>query len=683
MMLVQATEPKVVRDFPHKVRELEHVWVPMSDGTRLSARIWMPEDAETRPVPAILEYIPYRKRDGTRAWDDPRHRWWAGHGYAAIRLDIRGTGESEGTITDEYTPQEQADAVEAIAWIAAQPWCTGKVGMTGISWGGFNSLQVAAHRPPALKAIITHCSTDDRYADDVHFMGGCLLIDNFFWGSGFFEFMARQGDPQIQGERWREQWLARLESWEPVAATIWQQHQRRDAYWKQGSVNENYGDITCAVYAVGGWADGYSNAIPRMLANLKCPTKGLVGPWGHKYPQDAIPGPSIGWMQESLRWWDHWLKGAENGIMEEPAYRVWLDEPQAPDACLAMSQGRWVTEPAWPSANIGETVLHLNADGLAPKKRRSTMLEHSTPLTMGAASGVWCPYGLGGSSPDLAGDQREDDARSLCFDTAPLDERLEVLGAPVVRLRLAIDKPQGMVAVRLNDVAPDGSSLRVSFGLLNLSHRKSHEHPRAMKPGAMVDVDVQLNDLAHAFPAGHRIRIAVSTSYWPMAWPSPERVTMTLATGRSTLALPVRAPRAEDAQVPAFEAPEMAPMPEMEEIAPAVGTRHVERNIATGEQIVRVVEDGGVTRYPALDLVAADGASVDLAITEGDPASARGTWRWHSRRTRGAWDVTTTSQMTVTVSEEAFHIATDLEAFEGDKRIFARRWNHDVKRDHL
>ena len=171
----------------------------MADGVRLSARIWMPEDAEAKPVPAILEYIPYRKRDGTRAWDEPRHRYWAGYGYACIRLDIRGTGESEGLITDEYAVQEQNDAVEAIAWIAAQPWCTGKIGMTGISWGGFNALQVAARRPPALRAIITHCSTDDRYADDVHYMGGCLLIDNFFWGSAFFMLMGALGRSRDPG----------------------------------------------------------------------------------------------------------------------------------------------------------------------------------------------------------------------------------------------------------------------------------------------------------------------------------------------------------------------------------------------------------------------------------------------------------------------------------------------------
>ena len=399
MIVERDNETRSVTSFPCAVKELEHVWIPMSDGVRLSARIWMPEDADESPAPAILEYIPYRKRDGTRVWDEPRHRYWAGHGYACIRLDIRGTGESEGLITDEYARQEQDDAVEAIAWIAAQPWCTGKVGMTGISWGGFNSLQVAARRPAALRAIITHCSTDDRYADDVHYMGGCLLIDNFFWGSAFFMLMARPGDPEIQGEGWRDQWRERLEHWEPVAATIWQPHPQRDRYWKHGSVCESYADIECAVYAVGGWNDGYSNAVPRLLANLQCPRKGLVGPWGHKYPQDAIPGPSIGFLQHALRWWDHWLKGEDTGIMDEDQYTVWLDEPQAPRAFLPLSKGRWVTEPAWPSPNIEHRTLFLNADGLAATGGPETVIGHRSPETVGAGGGVWCPYGLGGSSP--------------------------------------------------------------------------------------------------------------------------------------------------------------------------------------------------------------------------------------------------------------------------------------------
>jgi len=350
---------------------------------------------------------------------------------------------------------------------------------------------------------------------------------------------------------------------------------------------------------------------------------------------------------------------------------------------LPMSKGRWVTEPSWPSPNVHERVLHLNAEGLAERKKRSVVLDHRTPETVGAAAGSWCPYGLGGSSPDLATDQREDDSRSLSFDGAPLAERVEILGAPVVRLRLAIDRPQGMVAVRLNDVAPDGRSLRVNYGLLNLSHRKGHEKPKAMKPGAMTEVEVRLNDCAHAFKAGHRIRVAISTVYWPLAFPAPEAVTMSLATGRSTLVLPVRPPREEDARVPDFPPPEMAPLPETTVAVPGTGTRTMERDLATGEQVVRIVEDGGRWYTSAIDMWAEDGARVELGIVEGDPTSARATWRWHSRRQRGHWDVTTRTQMTVTVSSEAFHIATDLEAFEGDRRIFARKWNHEVPRDHL
>ncbi len=675
---------RIATGFPCKVKEIEHVWIGMSDGVRLSARIWMPEDAEENPVPTILEYIPYRKRDHTRAGDDPRHHWWAGHGYACIRLDIRGTGESEGLITDEYALQEQDDAVEAIAWIAAQPWCTGKVGMTGISWGGFNSLQVAARRPEALKAIITHCSTDDRYADDVHFMGGCLLLDNFFWGSAFFMLMARSGDPLIQGDRWRDQWLERLDNWEPVAATIWHQHQRRDAYWKHGSVCEDWSDITCAVYAVGGWNDGYSNAVPRMLTNLRCPAKGLVGPWGHKYPHDAIPGPSIGFLQHGLRWWDHWLKDRDTGIMDEPQYTVWLDEFQSPDACLAWSRGRWVSETSWPSPGISGKTLYLNAEGLAESAGEAVAMAHRSPETVGSASGMWCPYGLGGASPDLPLDQREDDAGSLCFDSERLDGRLEIMGAPELVLEVATDRPQAMVVVRLNDVAPSGESVRVTYGMLNLSQREDREQARPMIPGEKVTVRIRLNDCAHAFPAGHRIRVAVSTSYFLVAWPAPEAFTLHVTAGRaSRLVLPVREARSDDDPGVVFAEPEMAPPPEMTVLVPASSSRHIERNAATGEQVTRLVEDGGVCRYEAIDMECADGGRSEFRIVKGDPLSAHAVWHWWSRRRRGDWDVSVKVKMDVTASATTWHIVSDLEAFEGDRRIFSRFWNHDIARDHL
>ncbi|MCL2430461.1 MAG: CocE/NonD family hydrolase, partial [Alphaproteobacteria bacterium] len=296
----------IVTEFLRPVREIEHLLIPLSDGTRLAARIFLPTDAEADPVPAILEYLPYRKRDGTWERDALTHPYLAGHGYAAVRVDIRGSGESGGLLDDEYSARELADGVEVIAWLAAQPWCDGAVGMMGISWGGFNALQIAALRPPALRAIITICSTDDRYRDDVHFMGGAVLTAKVGWASFLFGAMGHPPDPALVGEAWREMWRARLEHL-PFFLAKWFGHQRRDGYWKHGSVCEDYAAIACPVYAVGGWTDGYTNAIPRLLSGLSVPRKGLIGPWAHAYPHFAKPGPQIGFLQEALRWWDHWL----------------------------------------------------------------------------------------------------------------------------------------------------------------------------------------------------------------------------------------------------------------------------------------------------------------------------------------------------------------------------------------
>ena len=206
-------------EFPRRVRRIDHTWIPMSDRTRLAARIWLPEDAEQDPVPAILEYIPYRKDDATAVRDAGIHPYFAGHGYASVRVDLRGSGDSEGILLDEYLPQEQADGVEVIRWLAAQQWCTGAVGMIGKSWGGFNGLQVAAHAPDELKAVISVCSTDDRYADDVHYIGGCVLAtDMVHWSTCMAAYAGQPPDPAVVGEGWRDAWRERVERWEPWAA---------------------------------------------------------------------------------------------------------------------------------------------------------------------------------------------------------------------------------------------------------------------------------------------------------------------------------------------------------------------------------------------------------------------------------------------------------------------------------
>ena len=191
----------------HLVDEVETAWIPMRDGRRLAARIFLPRTAGSEPVPVVLEYIPYRRRDGTRLGDEAMHRWFAAQGFACARVDIAGTGDSDGLVQDEYAPREQDDGLEVIAWLAEQPWSSGSVGMIGISWGGFNALQLAARRPPALRAVISVCSTVDRYRGDVHFTGGCLNEENLEWGAYFFTMQGLPPDPEVVGEdRWRQLW---------------------------------------------------------------------------------------------------------------------------------------------------------------------------------------------------------------------------------------------------------------------------------------------------------------------------------------------------------------------------------------------------------------------------------------------------------------------------------------------
>ncbi len=668
----------IVTQLPRKVREIENTFITLKDGTRLAARIWLPVDAEKNPVPAILEYLPYRKRDGTAERDQLTHPYFAGHGYACIRVDMRGAGESDGLLEDEYLPQEQADCLEVMRWIATQPWCTGKLGMIGISWGGFNGLQLAAMRPPELHAVISLCSTDDRYADDIHYMGGCLLNDNLQWSSVMLAYMSRTPDKALLGDTWRDVWLNRLKN-QPLLVGTWLKHQRRDAFWKHASICEDWSAITCPVYLVGGWADGYSNAIPRMLAHLKCPAKGLTGPWAHKYPHFAKPGPRIGFLQEALRWWDKWLKGIETGIMDEPQYRVWLEEPIAPKPFYETRPGRWVAEPSWPSPNIKPRTYYLNAGGsLDDKAAGESRIEGLTPQSLGENCGAWCGFGIG---PEKPTDQRTDDGRSICFDSDPLAERLEIVGAPVVSLELAVDRPLAFVAVRLNEVTPDGTSARVSYGLINLTHRDSHEHPRPVVPGERIRVSVQLNDVAHAFAAGNRLRVALSTSYWPLVWPSPEPVTLSVFAGKSSLILPSRKPRPEDAKLRPFGDPESAEPLAKTYHRPAVGRRWVERDIGAATTTYRIEEDMGNFTIEHLGLETDFVQSEAYRIKDDDPLSAEIDIRYTISIGRGDWRTRSETRTVMRADKTHFMLEGFLDAFEGDKKLVSRRWNERIPRD--
>jgi uncharacterized protein len=673
-----------VTQFPHRVEVIESgLWIPVSSGRRLAARLWLPETARDNPVPALLELLPYRKGDLTRVRDETYHAYFGGHGYASIRVDIGGSGDSFGTMQDEYELKEQDDALDVIAWLAAQAWCNGRVGMFGISWGGFNALQVAARRPPALQAIITSCSTDDRYTDDMHYYGGCLLNDNLDWGTTFLALLSLPGDPRIMGEEWRSNWRERLEAIQPPAA-LWLQHQTRDAYWKHGSINQDYAAIGCPVLAVGGWLDGYSNAIPRMLEHLKTPVRAIIGPHAHQFGfEDRAPGPAYGFLQEAIRWWNHWLKDEANGILDEPKLRAFMGEDIPAAAWYAQCPGRWIAEADWPSPRIRHTRLHLDGESLSNKTRPGPPRVHTSPQSVGLAGGEWAPYGTGGDGPEFPGDQRCDDAYSLTYDSVGLLERLDILGAPIVEIELSVDRPVAFIAVRLNDLKPCGAVTRVSLGVLNLAHRHGHEVPEAIEPGARYIVTVRLNDTAYSFAPGHRLRLSISTTYWPMIWPSPEVVTLTVHQGSGFLALPIRPSTDGEPAMCPLPPPEAAPEPTVETLHDAPRSNKLTYDLATGAVQYAAERGCGSFRISGNGVTFGLNTYEKMSIHPHDPLSAITEVTVLGRSDRAGSDINVKAYSKLTADKSHFLLESRLDVLENERNVYTRAWTNKIPREFL
>lgn len=670
--------PQIIRDFPYRYKEIENDFIPMQDGVKLAVRLWIPEGAENTPVPAILEYIPYRKRDLTRYRDNLNHRYLAGHGFAVARVDIRGSGDSEGVLTGEYLQQELDDGLEILSWLAAQPWCSGRIGMMGISWGGFNALQIAALQPPELGAVVSWCSTDDRYADDVHYMGGCLLGDNLSWASIMFAYNSCPPDPVIVGDKWREMWFERMEN-SGLWLADWLKHQHRDDYWKHGSICEDFSSIECPVLAGSGWADGYSNAVFRLMENLNCPKRGIIGPWSHLYPHLGEPGPAIGFLQEVVRWFGHWLRDDDNDVTDGPMLQVWMQESVPPSTSYQLRPGRWVAENSWPAQGVSQQRMplghgSLNIDDSEPDR---LALSIQSPLSVGLFAGKWCSYA---AAPDLPHDQREEDGGALVFESSPLIAPLEIMGAPEVDLTFSSDRPVAMVALRLSDVAPDGKSTRITYGVFNLTHRDGHENPTPLAPGKTYRLTMAMNHIAQTFPRCHSLRLSISTSYFPLAWPSPKPAMLTIYTRDSALLLPVRPPRSEDDTLMSFQAPEGGPPLRRQVLREGENNWSVHRDLAKDHSMLRVVKDEGQWGINETETVLEKTAVEEYSYTGDDFESVRGETRSIRGFKRDDWDIRTETQTLLTCDKDNFTIHAELDAYEKGLRVYCRNWDFIIPR---
>jgi len=649
--------------------KMQPAWIPMKDGVRLAATLYMPDGAKgEEKFPALLEYLPYRKDDGTAAGDYPKHVYFARRGYVSVRVDIRGFGASEGVPPDrEYSEQEQQDGEKVIAWLAHQPWSNGSVGMFGISWGGFTALQMAMRHAPGLKAIVAIHATAELFHDDVHYIDGMAHVDEFElnmdMAEGWIGAPDYSLDEKVLGPRFDSA------PW----SLLYLRHQHDGPFWRDRV--RPLSEITIPSFLIGGLQDGYRDNVTDMLMKSKAPIKAIVGPWNHSFPNDADFGPRVEWRDQAVRWFDYWLKGRDTGVKNDPRLVFFMQHWHPPDPNLQSVPGEWRREDVWPPADAENTILYMSPrhslDGSATV-RDSHQLKYIP--TIGVEAGFW--WG------ELLSDPRPVDAFSLVYDSPPLEHEVAILGRPHALLEASATAKQADWFARLSDVAPDGTVTQITGAGLNGAHRDSWTEPRDLEPGKSYSLDIELHLTSWVFPKGHRIRVAISNALWPMVLPTPYPMTTSLALGGpqgSRLVLPVVPSKGTPA--PEFSPPQ--PAEERTDIKnqgfPWPGEWTVERDEARQKTTVHWKGKDGY-EYPW-------GTENDFEnlTYEGDDAhpetsSVRGeaesifalkgrtlTWRGH---------------LLVTTDRDNFNYKYTRELLKDGKVLKTKTWQETIPRDH-
>ncbi len=645
----------------------EHRFLSMSNGVRIAVTLHLPDTAG--PWPVIFEARPYRKDD--LSWAAPIYRRFVEEGdYAVCRADVRGTGSSEGVAEDEYTEREWRDWLEVIDWLASQEWSTGAVAMYGTSYSGFNSLQVAALRPPALKAIVPIYATDRRYTDDVHYGGGARRgIDFLDYPLNMVAMNALPPVPAVYGEGWREEWRRRVEA-NPPWELRWLEEQNEGPYWLHGSVCTDYDAIEAATLIVAGHADGYHNMAFRTFEALRCPKRLLFGPWSHMSPRLSLPGPRIDHVPEMLRWFDRYLKGIDNGVDRESPIVVFVRRSTRPQPDLDEYRGTWRLEPAWPPERLREERRELSTAAVAG---RGDAARDALEIRgdVGTTGSIWCAAELPFGPP---WDQRPDEAFSLVYDWPALGEELEIMGHPRVELMVASSAPVAFVSAKLCDVFPDGTSALVTRGILNLTHRNSHEEPEPLVPGRPVRATIELDATSWIFEAGHRVRLDLAAADFPSSWPPPHPGTIKVDRAASALVLPVLHGPSPDPRVPEFTPGEPAPVMRAEELP----VWKVEEDVLGRERRVTIDHGFEGERKNGIGVRARYGGTIAVSTVDPGRAHASGGTTFELRFPEAM--VRTASRGILRSDADSWHLELELEVAEDGEVVATRRWERSIPR---
>lgn len=660
----------------------ESLFLRQPDGVRLHALLFLPTSVRRgQKVPGTLITEPYRGTpDGGRGRDlDVLAR----AGYAALYLNVRGSGTSEGVPTDEYAVDEHQDTARVIDWLSRQPWSNGNIGMYGTSYSAFNSVWVAAAvKPPALKAIFVRAGTDNRYTDDVHYPGGTMVMVNNAWALGMLTSNATPGAPDFDMHS-----KASMDRWNtPPWLQVFLRNQLDGPHWWHGSLWPDYSRLTTPTLISGGYLDKYQNFVPRIMRNSPAPAKGILGPWHHAM---TWPGPVLDWDALRTRWFDHWLKGVDTGIMREPKVSFYMPSWMRQSFRYRDPiPGEWRHLDEWP-----ETVF-------TPGHRLYFRPEPARPVAeavqadpapgeggalsdvSGDASALRLTYhpGRGGADQSFGPtssngyygiDSREEDPYGLCFDTPPLTEPLELLGFARARLFVSATAPVANWVVRLHDVAPDGTSYLITRGFLNGTHRRSHTHPEPLISGEVYEILVELMCTGYRFSPGHRVRVIVTNADFPVIWPSPYRMTTTLFTGGdrpSHIDLPVL-PRLtyRDGSLPVLG----------QTLAEAGRTEF--QDSVRSYTMTRDYSAGRVTaRYDLGRQV------IECKVNEADPGEAELTVEANVRNTaRDGRVIETLARGRLASTVDLFKLDMEVTLVENGRMVRTRRWQDDIPRELL
>lgn len=637
--------------FPVKI--LRDVFVTMEDGVRLALTVYLPDAPGDGPFPAVVESLPYRKDDDCFTRDHQTYTYLAERGIAGIRVDIRGTGSSQGVIVDEYLRQEQLDNLAVLEWAAGEDWCSGRLGMWGISWGGFSALQTAMLRPPQLHAIVAMHATHDRFACDVHYTGGSLhAAEQLDWPGSMISTNALPPLPHVYGDGWFEEWMRRLEQ-TPQWPLEWMRHQMRDNYWRHGSPSTDYRAIEVPTLLVGGWLDGYVDGMVELSSVLGCPTRTIVGPWGHFRPATGVPAPTLDHYDLMFRWFAHHLRGDDNRLMEDLAPITYF-ERAAPPYDVDRVVGVWRQLEAWPGTE--GSVEHPLSEMVHGD------LDWSGPQWVGSHAPFWDRGGF------PSGDSRADDDASMCFETAPMPADLVILGSPRLKLRVATDQEVGLVAARLIAVDPEGTGHLICRGSRNLAFPVDLSDPSPPAPGQPIDVEVVLPPTSATVPAGWRLRLAIAGADFPVVWPPGHGFRLSIDPAASTLTLPSGRGAVADIE-------EAGPRPG----APAETTRSEHRWDVTKDGAVTTFRHSSASTEIQPDLVYTTDQWWELGILDEDPGSLTAETESTLTLSSDGWSVTTIGGMRIAGATD-FTVTIELRALHDGAEVFHRTWTELIPR---